>query len=351
MANLKAIDISKHQATFDAAKAKAAGVELVVCRAAYSTGKDIRWDAFTAAARGAGLPLAAYGFLTAHYKTKCEGSLAAARNHMRAQVGAWLDIIKGTEVQWLAVDQELEQGYSMGLSVSDNTALLHEACELIRAAGVQPVVYCSVSWGMTRLDARSVGAPMWLAYYYKDPSDPDFGTGTLPGGTYGEFMQGLASEGMLLGWQFGRIGYGVRYGVGSANVDRNYFYQMGDKPMEFVKIAGKQLVVTSTKPACEVFSAPDTAAVLGKLAEGTVHAIKAVGDTVELAGMTGTWYCIEHGGIDAYVLALPDRCAVGDVVIAPEAGAEPEPSVSGVQVIGEGKLADLLRALAAYLEG
>lgn len=349
MATVKGIDISKHQSTFDAAKAKAAGVELVVCRAAYSTVKDIRWDAFTAAARDAGLPLAAYGFLTAHYKTKCEGSLAAARNHMRAQVGAWLDIIKGTDVLWFAVDQEVEQGWSMGLTPSDNTALIHEACELIRAAGVEPVVYCSVSWAMTQLDARSVGAPLWLAYYYRDPSDPDFGAGTLPGGTYGEFMQGLASEGLLLGWQFGRIGYGVQYGVGSANVDRNYFYETEDKPMEFVKIEGKQLVVTSTKPACEVFGEPATDAVLGKLAEGTVHTIKGVGDTVELAGMTGTWYCIEHGGVDAYVLALPDRCIIEDVPVADKPAAEPEPA--GVQVIGEGKLADLLRALAAYLEG
>ena len=240
---IKALDISAHQSTFDAAKAKAAGIGLVVCRAAYGTAKDTRWDRFTGDVRAAGLPLAAYGFLTAHYKSLNKGSLDAARPYMHKQIDGWIAQAKAAGARWLAVDEEAENaanGKVLGLSRADNTTLLIEACDRIEAAGLVPRLYCGAAWAMSNIDRARFNRKYWIAYYYRDPNDPDFLDGALPAGKYGDFMRGLGGD--LAGWQFGRIGLGPKYGAGSANLDRNYFYDMEDDKMDYSKYSDTVLI-------------------------------------------------------------------------------------------------------------
>lgn len=157
----KALDISRWQDTLDASRAKAAGITTILCRACYGTGKDARWDAFAPAVKAAGLRLGAYGFATWHYKSANGGSAGAARAAMRAQTDALIALAAGA------------------------------------------------------------GADSWVAWYYADPNDPDFDgcapLAALPG-RWGDYLRGLGQA--LCGWQFGRIGRGEKYGVGSANVDR-----------------------------------------------------------------------------------------------------------------------------------
>lgn len=315
----KALDISKHQSCFNAATAKSQGISTTICRCAYATSKDIKWDLFAPAVKAAGMELAAYGFLTAHYKSKNGGSLVQAQVVMRQQVSTWIGLCNQHGCKTLAVDQELEAGASMPLTKADNTSLLIEACQMIEAAGLKPLIYCSASWAQGRIDTSRCKYPLWIAYYYADPNDPDFdGCKTLEqvNTGYSRYMLNLGDQ--LYGWQFGRIGYGAKYGVGSANVDKNFIYKE-DKPMAFEPISGKQLRCTSAaNPKCETFSAPDTNASLGALELDQVCEVTAKGGTVELAGMTGTWYKIIDNGNEVYCLELPDgRCVVEDVPAAP----------------------------------
>lgn len=318
----KALDISKHQGTFNALAAKAAGIEMVICRCAYGTSKDVKWDTFAPAVKAAGMELAAYGFMTAHYHGKNGGNVEAAKTIMRQQVETWINLCKQQGCKTLAVDQELEAGQSMYLSMAENTDLLIEACLMIEAAGLKPLIYCSASWAKGRIDTSRCKYPLWIAYYYADPNDPDFdGCKHIEqvNTTYGRYMVGLGDQ--LFGWQFGRIGYGTKYGVGSANVDKNFIYGKEENPMAFEPIKGKQLRCTSaSNPKCETFSAPDVNASLGVLELDEVYDIVAKGGTIELAGMVGTWYKIVVNGDEVYCLDLPDgRCVVEDVPVQPSA--------------------------------
>lgn len=357
----KALDISRWQDTLDAAKAKAAGITTIICRATYGTGKDARWDRFTPAIKAAGIRLGAYGFATWHYRSQNGGSLATARSLMIKQTDALIALAQAAGVDsWCAVDQELEAGQSLGLSKGDNTTLLIEACERIRAAGLHPCVYCSAGWAAANIDTTALGAPLWMAWYYNDPTDPDFEGCTpleaLPG-KWGDYLRGLGDQ--LCAWQFGRIGYGAKYGVASANVDKDWLCRQPEnkeeKPMEFTPITGKQLRCTSAEsPKCETFSGPDINASLGVLELGKTYPITAQGSTVEVAGLTGTWYKILVDGAEVYCLELPDgRCVVED---APE---ETDPDLAEIrealarleQATAKAAMADkLLRATRAAAE-
>lgn len=315
----KALDISKHQGTFNALTAKAQGIGMVICRCAYATSKDVKWDVFAPAVKAAGMKLAAYGFLTAHYCSKNGGSVEAAKAIMRQQVSIWIDICKQQGCNVLAVDQELEAGNAMTLSRTDNTTLLIEACQLIEQNGIKPLIYCSASWAKSYIDASRCKYSLWIAYYYADPNDPDFDD-CKPieqvNTTYGRYMISLGSQ--LYGWQFGRIGYGSKYGVGSTNVDKNFIYKEETK-MTFTPVSGKVLVCTSaSNPTCETFSEPDVNASLGKLELNEKCDIVAVGGNIDLAGMQGTWYKIKKDDTEVYCLYLPDgRCKIEDKPVSP----------------------------------
>ena len=228
----KALDISRWQDTLDASAARAAGITTILCRAVYGTGKDVRWDRFAPAVKTAGLRLGAYGFATWHYRNTNSGSTGAARAAMLTQTDALIDLAKTAGADsWVAVDQELEAGQSMGLDRAANPALGAASGERIRAAGVHPCGYGSAGWAAAHIDPGALGAPLWIAWYYNDPADPDFEGCTplesLPG-KWGDYLRGLGRQ--LCAWQFGRIGYGGKYGVGSANVDRNWVcYQPGEE--------------------------------------------------------------------------------------------------------------------------
>lgn len=354
---LKALDISKHQGTFAPGAAKAAGVETVILRAAYGGFADARYWRFAADCRAQGLRMGAYIFLTHHYQGKNNGDPAQARKILRSHMATLLDILQGREItSWVALDQELEGGQQMGLAPADNTLLLNEAADMLRAAGYTPCLYCSASWLQGRVQVDKLGMPVWLAYYYKDPNDPDFDGCASIGEVqtkWGRYMASLGDK--LCGWQFGRIGCGGRYGVGSTNVDRDWIYfQPGEgeeKPMGWTKIEGRQLRCTSAeKPACEVFEAPAAdAKVVGRLELGEACEVLAEGTAVALAGMTGIWYLIARDGDEGYCLALPDRCVVEDKP-APEPEPEPTPEPEPLADL-QAAVSELRAALAGLADG
>ena len=185
----RAIDISKHQSCFNAATAKSQGISTTICRCAYAASKDVCWDAFAPAVQAAGMQLGAYGFLTAHYTSKAS-NFAQAQAVMRQQVQTWINLCKAKGCQLLAVDQELEGGYTMLLvSKAYNTRLLQEAVAMIRAAGLTPMIYTGASWCLSYIDWRSIDCDFWVAYYPSSAAASDFtayADGTFPGGQYGD---------------------------------------------------------------------------------------------------------------------------------------------------------------------
>lgn len=230
----RVLDISKHQNTFDPSAARAAGVSTVILRAAYGNFMDVRFERFAADCRAAGMRAGAYIFLTHHYYNKNDGDVAAARTIMHKHLDVLLEILESRGItSWVALDQELEKGQTMTLTPAENTALLNEAAQRLRDAGYTPCVYCSASWAQSRIDMAALTCPVWLAYYYADPKDPDFdGCSSIEEvhSRYGEYMASLGDK--LCGWQFGRIGFGGKYGVGSANVDRDWIYFQPDDEKE-----------------------------------------------------------------------------------------------------------------------
>ena len=277
----KALDISKHQNTFNPAAAKAAGIATVILRAAYGGARDVRFERFAAGCRAAGLATGAYIFLTHHYYNKNKGSVETARAILNGQIDALLETLAGQGVtSWVALDQELEAGQTMALAPAENTALLNEAAARLRQAGYAPCVYCSASWAKSRLDVERLDCPLWLAYYYADPDDPDFdGCAALENlnTAWGEYTRSLGRK--LCGWQFGRIGYGAKYGVGSANVDRDWIYFQPDDEKEELPM------FTSDTLKIGPVSTGDRAAIR-TLAEGLAVAAADDGDYIIVGPMS-----------------------------------------------------------------
>lgn len=335
----KALDISKHQSTFNASTAKAQGIEMVLCRCAYATSKDVRWDTFATAVQSAGMQLGAYGFLTAHYASKNSGNLDTARSVMKQQVNTWIDLCKQKGCNILAVDQELESTYVMGLSKDSNTTLLIEACQMIEAAGIKPLIYCSASWAQGRIDTTRCKYPLWIAYYYADPNDPDFdGCASIEEvhTKYGEYMASLGHK--LCGWQFGRIGYGAKYGVGSANVDRDWIYfQPDDEKEELPMFTSDTLKI-------------------GPVSTGDRAAIRTLAESLAVAAVDDGNYIIvgpmatdARATVSNKALSLGLGCEDYTAPAEPEKPQEPEaPAVDFAEVMAA--LARIEAAQAALLD-
>lgn len=232
---IKVIDISHHQQSYNARQAVAQGIEHVICRACYGTTKDTKVDAFALNALEAGQELWAYGFATWHYDSINGKSFDTARQKMQEQTAAWVAEAKACGVSgYLVLDQELESSKAMSLTRSQNTQLINEAMDIIRTGGFEPLLYASASWLLTRVDLTAYTGKVWVARYYWDPNDKDFADHSddidqLKAGQYTTLMKQLRDAGRLAGWQWGRIGYGAKYGVGSANVDKNFWYLLPEE--------------------------------------------------------------------------------------------------------------------------
>lgn len=232
---IKVIDISHHQQSYNARQAVAQGIKHLICRAGYGTTKDAKADAFALNALEAGQELWAYGFATWHYDSINGKSVVTARQKMQEQAAAWVAEAKARGVSgYLVLDQELEKGKTMSLTKTQNTQLINEAMNIIRAGGFEPLLYASASWLLTRVDLTAYTGKVWVARYYWDPNDKDFADRSddidrLKAGQYTALMKQLRDAGRLAGWQWGRIGYGSKYGVGSANVDKNFWYLLPEE--------------------------------------------------------------------------------------------------------------------------
>ena len=324
----KMLDISKWQGSFNPGTAKAQGVSTVLCRCAYDTSKDVRWDVFAPAVKANGMNYGAYGFLTAHYAS-VSGNFAQALVNVQRQVGLWIAFCREQGYTVLAVDQELEKDQRMVLGKADNTKLLQEAVALIRAAGMTPLVYTGADWTLRYVDWQAIDADFWIAYYPSSTAASDFAVhtdGSFPAGQYGDLLRAVKAAGKLFAWQYGSIGgLGRKYGASSDNIDRNWQYKEigsekgeSDGMMNFYEVFGQK--------NCQCFTAPDVNAVDtsyngGTLKSGSFYPVMADAGT----GADGYhWYKVYAGGATRYAVLLDDRSRItalsaGDAVKAMEA--------------------------------
>lgn len=213
----KVLDISAWQGTMNFATAKKAGIEGVMCRAAYSTAVDKKFYEFAADAEKAGVPIGAYVFSTWHYNNRNGANNNKARELALAEGKAFIDIIKKANVKgFVAIDIELESGQSCLLTKDAMTNIVNEYLAMIEKAGYKPCMYTGISYLYEKFNVDALKYPIWCAFW-AGGSTPEF-----PTGRYGDNMRRIKNKIVL--WQYTSDGDGKKYGAGSARVDMNYLY-------------------------------------------------------------------------------------------------------------------------------
>ncbi|EJX00646.1 Glycoside hydrolase, family 25, partial [gut metagenome] len=252
---LKALDVSKHQGDFDPQRAKQQGIDTVFLRAGYGTDRDKMFARFAEKCRAQDLRMGAYLFMTSHYRQYNGGDVRLAERLQNQQLDSLFETLKGAGVtSWVALDQELEGGRTMGLTPRQNTDLLNRAAARVKAAGYAPCLYCSASWLKNHVQAERLVMPVWAAYYYRSKAscDPDFASASplqAVNTGWGRYLLGLGDQ--ICAWQFASRGQGSRYGVKSDSVDRSWLYYQPEElaqreacRMGFEQQEGLELVVT-----------------------------------------------------------------------------------------------------------
>lgn len=315
MATFKGIDVSKYQAEIDWQAVKNSGIEFAILRVLSSNSGgpyiDPYFEKNYAECKRLGISVGAYYY-----------TYATTIDQANKELDLLKPVLEGKTFEYpIAVD--VEDNSLRSLSTFDLSNLVLHALHTLWNWGLYPIWYTYHYYRLSELDPVALsGYDLWIADY----------RGKQP-----EFAHSI--------WQYSSSG-----SVNGINgpVDMNYCYKdypaiikeagrnglKEDKPMEFIPISGMQLVVTSDeKPACEIFSAPDVNTCVGRLQKDTIHIIEAKGDSLMVAGMEGVWYQIEHGGVDVYVLALPDRCLVEDVPMEPEEPKDDIPAATDENVL------------------
>lgn len=328
--DLHGVDVSRYQNTIDWDAVKASGkVDFAFCRAVstHSNGhiyEDPSFQRNFAECKRLGIPVGVYYYTYAADRATAFAELAALRKALADRPTDWPVVV------------DVEDNTLRPLPMAELTDLVLLACDEIKSWGYTPMVYSGRNYSIHELDLyriRKAGVDVWCADY----------TGSRPKIRHTIWQH--TSKGSVPGIP--------------GNVDCNIAYKdyaAGKKPTEsedtamvFKPLSWHRLECLTDKPACEIFGSVDTADVLGKLPAGQVLQIIAVGDTVELGGMTGIWYQCNHLAYPApvYVLALPDRCTVTDDADDPA----PTPMPEGITITGKGTAADLLRVCADWMEG
>lgn len=160
MVKYKGIDTSLYQGNIDWAKAKADGVEFAMIKA--SQGRTSTYDApftdpkFHDSRKGAG----SNGIYWGCYHYLCARNLAEAK----AEAEYFVKLVKPYKHEmklWAAVDVE-DEGYMGQLSRAEVTKIVKTFCDIVKAAGLRPMVYANTYWLNSKFDAPA-GVPVWEA--------------------------------------------------------------------------------------------------------------------------------------------------------------------------------------------
>ena len=162
MAEIKGIDVSKHQGKIDWTKVKAAGVQFAMLRAGYGRydqQKDERFEEYYAGATAVGIPVGAY-----HY------SYAMNAEQAKQEAQTFLGWIDGKQFAY-PVAFDIEDAKQSGLSTAVISDIIRAFCDTVKAAGYYVVVYANKSWLDTKIDADCKAKyDIWLAQWTSKPT-------------------------------------------------------------------------------------------------------------------------------------------------------------------------------------
>lgn len=280
--NAAVIDVSVYQGSIDWQQVKAAGIYAAVLRAGYgryAKQEDARFAENYVNARAAGLPVGAYWF--SYAKTPEEAVL-------EAQV--CLQVLAGRALQMpLYFDQE-----ETSIPADSRTACAVAFLDYIRANSPYLAGYYTYTAYFASVDIPTIQAhadTLWLADYRAHYDK------TIP-----RDMHQYTSSGAVAG---------ITGRVDCNNLFRDFPGEISkeDKPLEFINVKNKAVQVTSddnVKGTCEVFSAMDVNAVVGKLERGSTTMITtmATEDSYIVGSTKGRWVTLENGNFVAVISPL-----------------------------------------------
>lgn len=191
-------DVSYYQAVIDFVKMKAAGMKGVIIRVGQRNWIDTRFIENWAKAKAAGLPRGSYW-------------LYDSRAAPKSQAALWWSLIKNDTGE-LCHTADLEEAYGGAYGkAADMQDFLQEFQRLSGLPNDKIVIYTGYYWWISRVGNIQFFKQydLWLAWYaamtiVRVP--PPW------------------VEGELLLWQYTSNGDGVRYGVGSLNLDLDWFF-------------------------------------------------------------------------------------------------------------------------------
>ena len=156
MAN-KVVDVSTFQQTIDWSQVKQDGIVGAMIRAGYGFGTvDNQYRANVTGCENNGIP---YGMYHYSYATNIEDA--------KKEAEFFINNAKGTSPSYpLAMDVEEASQAAMGKQAL--TAMILAFCDMIKAAGYQPMLYTNLNWATNYIDMSQIdnaGIRVWIAQY------------------------------------------------------------------------------------------------------------------------------------------------------------------------------------------
>ena len=156
MAN-QVVDVSTFQQTIDWSQVKQDGIVGAMIRAGYGFGTvDNQYRANVTGCENNGIP---YGMYHYSYATNIEDA--------KKESEFFINNAKGTSPSYpLAMDVEEASQAAMGKQAL--TAMILAFCDMIKAAGYQPMLYTNLNWATNYIDMSQIdnaGIRVWIAQY------------------------------------------------------------------------------------------------------------------------------------------------------------------------------------------
>lgn len=221
------IDVSKWQGEFDFARAKSEGVEFVILRGAYSTGKDTKFESYYSKCKSLNLPVGVY-----HY------SMAQTVDQAKAEAEFLLkNVLKGKQFE-LPIYIDVEDKTQLALSKGALTEIVKTWCSYLESRGYFVGIYASKWTFETELnDSELIRYTHWIAQWDKKC-------------TY---------KGDYAMWQFGGETNKIRSTqICGQTVDQDYMYSDFPTRIKRLKLNGYGNTTETKKPVTGASDASQT---------------------------------------------------------------------------------------------
>ena len=128
------IDVSKWQKGFNFDKAKEEGVEFVILRGAYSTGRDLQFDNFYKKCKERNIPVGVYQY-----------SMARTVEEAKQEANALIKILSGKQFEYpIYLDVEDKTQKELGRELL--TKIIRTWCEILESSGYYVGIYSTYSY-------------------------------------------------------------------------------------------------------------------------------------------------------------------------------------------------------------